>query len=79
MNPRIGVLYLIVGNFHEVLIGELAILWKSPNLKSAIIYSDVIVDGWLICHAAKFKACQFILWTDSTNLMFAKFSRYAVF
>ena len=31
------------------------------------------------CHVAKFKTCQFILGTDSPNLMLAKVSHYTVY
>ena len=69
----IPVTYRIVGNFGEVFnLANWQFYWKSPNLKSAIFLfwrnlTICICTG--ICHVAKFKTHQFILGTDSPNLM----------
>ena len=69
------IIYCIAGNFGEVFnLVNWRFYGKSPNLKSAIFYSDI--PG--ICHAAKFKTRQFVPGTDSPNLMLAKVSRYTV-
>ena len=78
--------YPIAGNFGEVFnLTNWQFYGKSPNSISAIFHSDEIcryvyvlpVTG--VYHVAKFKTQQFVLGTDSPNLMLAKVSRYTVY
>ena len=55
----------------------LVILHKSPNLKSAIFNSNVS-DNPGICHVVQFEIHQFVLGTDSPNLMLSKVYHYTV-
>ena len=63
--------YCIAGNF-----GELASLRKIAKFKARQISRDSVIRMRSVSVVAKFKTRQYVLKTDSPNLMLAKFSRY---